>query len=248
MDRFDFGDKTAVIVGGSRGIGLEAAKAFAASGARVVITGQTPAHVREAVEALGGESERVRASTFDATRESSVAEFYEGLKRDFGTIDFLVNSLGWAKAGRIEDFSLEEWERIFAVNVTSVFLNVKHALPLLRKSRSPKIVNLSSIAGRFRSLLSGAPYSASKGAVITLTRQLGAELGPEGFNVNVVCPGPTRTEMLKPFEERMEAMEKSIPLGRVSTPLEQANVILFLCSELSRHINGAAIDVNGGQF
>jgi NAD(P)-dependent dehydrogenase (short-subunit alcohol dehydrogenase family) len=248
MDRFDFSGKTAVIIGGSRGIGLETARAFAASGARVVITGRTPEHVREAVAALGGQSERVRASTFDATREGPVSEFYEGLKRELGAIDFLVNSLGWAKAGRIEEFSLEEWERIFAVNVTSVFLSVKHALPLLRKSRTPKIVNLSSIAGRFRSLLSGTPYSASKGAVITLTRQLGAELGPEGFNVNVVCPGPTQTDMLVPFAEKTDAMKGNIPLGRVATASDQANVILFLCSELSRHINGAAIDVNGGQY
>jgi NAD(P)-dependent dehydrogenase (short-subunit alcohol dehydrogenase family) len=250
MDRFDFQDRIAVVIGGSRGIGFASARKLLDSGASVLLTGRNEAHVQEAVTRLGGSSEILQGYTFDASNESSVRNFFEKIENEYSRIDFLINALGLAKPGGIEEFSLEDWNQIFAVNVTSVFLTTKFGLPLLRKSKAPKIVNVASIAGRFRSLLSGAPYSSSKGALITLTRQLGAELGPKGINVNVVCPGPTRTPMLQPFIDKNGEAEiaKNIPLGRVSSAEDQANVILFLCSELSRHINGAAVDVNGGQF
>ena len=134
------------------------------------------------------------------------------------------------------------------VNLTSFFYIIKKTLPLM--SQGSKIVNVSSIAGRSKSLVSGVHYTASKSGIIGLTRQLANELGPRGINVNCVCPSQTRTPMLEQSmsKEQLESLCKNIPLRRIAEIEEVVNPILFLCSDEASYIHGACIDVNGGQL
>ena len=164
--------------------------------------------------------------------------------------DFLINSAAINYCKPSQDISIKEWEEVFSVNLTSLFVACQSVLPYMMSKNSGKIVNISSIAGRNKSLVSGLHYTSSKAAIIGLTRQLASEFAAFGININVVCPGQTKTEMLSSSMNKfqLQNLEKAIPQKRVATTIEQSNVILFLCSELASYINGAAIDVNGGMF
>ena len=164
--------------------------------------------------------------------------------------DILVNCAGIAPIAQLRKISVDKWNETLAVNLTAPFILSQLLANDMVGYGWGRIIYVSSIAGKIGSRLCGAHYSASKAALIGLTKHLARELGTRGITVNCVCPGQTDTDMLKPFlagggKERIEA---NIPLGRVATPEEVASVIAFLASGEASYVNGAIIDVNGGQL
>jgi NAD(P)-dependent dehydrogenase (short-subunit alcohol dehydrogenase family) len=226
------------------------AQGFLREGAIVVIASRSKKHVREALHRLNGTGSRVYGEVADLAREASVKAIMEKMVRKFGKIDIVVNAAGVSKPARFDEIRLKDWYSMLDNNLTNAFLTCKHALKYMMKRKYGKIINVSSIAGRFRSKLAGVHYTCAKAAIIALTKQLAAEVGRHGINVNVLCPSQTRTEMLKPFlKGRVEQnLRNSIPLGYIASPEEQASVILFLASDEASYMTGAAIDVNGGQL
>ena len=216
-------NKTVVVVGGSTGIGKGIVDSFKKLGARV---------------------ESISRSNCDITKKEDI-DFYFS---DIYEVDILINNAAINYCKPIEDIHLDEWKSVIDTNLTSYFYIIKKCIPLMK--RGSKIVNVSSIAGRNKSLVSGVHYTSSKAGIIGLTRQLSQELGPRGININCVCPSQTLTPMLERSMslEELANLESKIPLRRVAEVDEVVKPILFLCSEDASYIHGACIDINGGQL
>lgn len=232
---FNFNDLNVTILGGSKGIGREVCKQFLNSGAKVISISRTPCDL------LGVENLLCDITNVDS------------LKKTLNTIDdidILVNVAGTNLCEPIEKINCQEWDRVINTNLRSFFIAIQHASQIMKKKNFGKIVNVSSIAGRNKSLVSGVHYTASKHGIVGLTKQSAQELGPYGINVNCVCPSQTMTEMLKNSmsNEQIKKLSDNIPARRISSVEEQANPILFLCTSAANYIHGAAIDINGGQL
>lgn len=222
--KIDFTGKSTLIVGGSSGIGEGIKKKFLELGSDVISISK---------------SEGV-----DITNLVEIDNFYENITN----IDFLINVAAINSTNKIEDISFQEWENVISTNLSSFFYIIKKSLEFMNEGS--RIVNFSSIAGRNRSLVSGLHYTSSKAGIIGLTRQLAYELGPRNINVNCVCPSQTKTKMLLESMtlEDQNNLSEEIPLKRLATVSDQVGPVVFLCSELANYINGAIIDVNGGQL
>jgi len=215
--------RTVVVVGGTSGIGEGVVEAFRNSGDQVFSIGR---------------------GNCDITNQAEVDAYFS----QFTNIDVLINNAAINYCKNIENISLMEWNKVLNTNLTSYFYIIKTAIPMMK--RGAKIVNVSSIAGRSKSVVSGVHYTSSKAGVIGLTRQLSRELGPIGININCVCPSQTLTPMLKQSMTRQQIceLESNIPLRRLASVEDVVGPILFLCSEGASYIHGACIDVNGGQL
>jgi NAD(P)-dependent dehydrogenase (short-subunit alcohol dehydrogenase family) len=245
--------RTALVTGGSQGIGEAVVRLFAAEGARVVFCARGAGAgmaVEDAVRAAGGEA---RFTACDVSREDQVQRLIAATVEAFGRLDIVVNAAGITASGRVEDFPLQTWEDIFRVNVTGTFLVCKHAVPHLRASGNGSIVNLGSTYG-FIGVAGSAAYSATKATVISLTRSLALELAADGVRVNALCPGATLTPMniewLDAQPDRAAALRtltEAHPIGRLSTPDEQARACLFLVSDDAAYVTGTTLLVDGGR-
>ena len=216
-------NKVVVIVGGSKGIGEGLYNAF--------IDRDCIVH-------------SISRKNCDITDPDQIDSYFDRL----GKVDILINNAAINYCKPIEEISLNEWNGVIDTNLTSYFYIIKKCLP--KMNRGSKIVNVSSIAGRSKSLVSGVHYTSSKAGLIGLTRQLAQELGPKGININCVCPSQTLTPMLKRSmtDEQLSDLESNIPLRRVAQVSEVVKPILFLCSDDASYIHGACLDVNGGQL
>lgn len=235
---FDFKSKTVLVVGGSRGIGERVVKDFLDSEATVFYISRKKSSNRELAAA--------KHLKCDIEKKEEVCEVFSKIEN----LDFLINVAGINFCKKIEDIEVDEWDKVLSVNLRSFYLTCKLALEKMKVNGYGKIVNVSSIAGRNKSIVSGAHYTASKAAILGLTRQLAHEVSPLGINVNAVCPSQTMTDMLRQSmsEEEIKKLSSKIPLTRLATPAEQSMPILFLCSEASSYITGCILDVNGGQL
>lgn len=222
--KIDFSNKVVVVVGSSKGIGKGVLETFTELGATVY-----------------GIS---RSNGVDITDKNSIDVFFEPLSN----IDFLINVAGINFCKKIEDIEFDEWDAVLNTNLRSFYYLIKKSIPLMKAGS--KIVNVSSIAGRNKSIVSGVHYTSSKAGIIGLTRQLAYELGPRGINVNCTCPSQTLTPMLKQSmnEQELNDLTTTIPLGRLATVSDQVGPIVFLCSELSNYMTGSILDINGGQL
>jgi NAD(P)-dependent dehydrogenase (short-subunit alcohol dehydrogenase family) len=246
--RDSFCGKVAIITGASSGIGQEVASAIANYGAHTVFISRSGSEA--IVSELNNSGKSAMSICCDVTNESQVKFAIATVVQKYGQIDILINNAAINQVAKIEDISLEDWNKVMATNLTSQFLCCKEIVPIMKQQHSGKIINVSSIAGHFRSKVSGIHYVASKAGVIGFTRQLAYELAPFQIKVNAICPSQTYTPMLAatlapPAEQKLI---ESIPLGRIASMEEQVNVILFLASSLSSYMTGAIVDVNGGQF
>jgi len=222
--KIDFSNKIAVVVGSSKGIGLGVVDKFEELGATVIRVSRTEG--------------------IDISNKESIDSFFESLTH----IDFLINVAGINFCKKIEDIEMDEWDSVIDTNLRSFYYIIKKSIPLMKSGG--RIVNVSSIAGRNKSIVSGVHYTSSKAGIIGLTRQLAHELGPRGIHVNCTCPSQTLTPMLEQSmtKEQQEKLCENIPLRRLGTIKDQVGPIVFLCSELSSYLNGCIIDVNGGQL
>ncbi len=244
---FDFKNKIVLITGGSRGIGAATVKKFAQLDAIVFFTYNK--NLREAKKVLSeSEGKNVFAFQVSATDEKKINATIKNILKQFGKIDVLVNNLGIWEYGEADKMSLKDWHKTIQINIDSMFLFTKAVIPSMKKNRSGKIINVSSTAGQ-RGEAFHSHYAASKGAMISYTKSLAAELGTHNINVNSVAPGWVMTEMSGfVFENDKEekVILSAIPLGRIATADDVAGSILFLASELARHITGEILNVNGG--
>ena len=216
-------NKIVVVVGGSKGIGKGIVNAFTNLGAIVY---------------------SLNRDNCDITSKNDIDSYFDKLNK----VDILINNAAINYCKPIEDISLAEFKFVIDTNLTSYFYIIKKCLPLMKEGS--KIVNVSSIAGRSKSLVSGVHYTSSKAGIIGLTRQLAQELGPRGININCICPSQTLTPMLKRSmtDEQLKDLESKIPLRRIAQVSEIVKPILFLCSEDASYIHGACLDINGGQL
>mgnify|MGYP001355877102 CR=1 FL=1 len=233
--KFDFSGKTVLVVGGSKGIGEEVCRQFVDAGAVVLCASRT----NPGLPGVGHFKCDIRLS-------ESIDELFSHIE----FIDFVINVAGTNLCEPIENIDTQEWDRVIDTNLRSFFLICKHAVSLMRLSGKGRIVNVSSIAGRHKSIVSGVHYTSSKYGIIGLTKQLAQEVSQHNILVNCVCPSQTMTNMLAESmsDSQLEYLGSKIPVRRIATVTEQAMPILFLCSSAASYISGAAIDVNGGQF
>ena len=239
---------TVLVTGATSGIGEACVAKFAKKGYRVIALGRDERRLKKIqIEALSLGAKACKIFSIDFQNLDEINTLFEKFM-DIECIDAIVHSAGIAYARGVDDITIREWDKVMRVNVTAPFMVTQAALPWLLKSDNPSVVNISSIAGRTRSISLGCHYSTCKAAVIVMTRHLAAELGPRGIRVNCTAPSQTHSPMLDSAlsKEGQEKLAETVPLRRLGTTEEQAEVIYFLCSRASSYINGATIDVNGG--
>ena len=238
---FNFYNKNVLIVGGSKGIGCALVKFFLNSGANVIYASRSK--IKEKLK-----KKAIFLKT-DITKENEIKRLFTEINK-FKSLDILVNSAAVNYSKKNEKINIKEWNHVINTNLTSIFSICKLAIKKMKKNKHGKIVNISSIAGRHRSYVSGVHYVSSKAGLIGLTKQLAFECAKYNININAVCPSQTKTEMLKKTMSKKQILnlEKKIPMGRVAEIKEQIGPIAFLCSGASSYITGTYIDVNAGQI
>jgi NAD(P)-dependent dehydrogenase (short-subunit alcohol dehydrogenase family) len=243
----DFTGRVALVTGAVRGFGRAISERLAARGAAVAVNVRDPERAEATARLLG---DRGFAVPGDLANPADLEAIVVRTLDRFGRIDILVNNAAVALSTRFEKITEEEWRRTFDVNVTAVFLLSRAVLPAMKEQGYGRIVNLSSTAGKTVSTLGGAHYTASKAALLGLTRASAKELGPFGITVNAVCPGLFDTELTREnaTPEQLAAAAQSFPIRRLGEPVEVADLVCFLASEAAGYITGAALDINGGDL
>lgn len=245
--------RIALVTGGAGSLGLATARRFASDGMTVALTDVDGAAAQKAVAELGGKGHR--GFGLDVSREDAVAAIFDRVEAEMGPVSVLAHFAGTLGAGgfavgiSLSGSSVDDWDRVMAINARGTFLCVRE---MARRRRAVpvehgRIITVSSLAGEVGGLQSGAAYSASKAAVLGLTRTAARDLGPLGVTVNAIAPGPIDTPMLaQSATGGAYTMLDSVPLRRIGTPAEIAEAASFLASAGAGFVTGATIDVNGG--
>jgi NAD(P)-dependent dehydrogenase (short-subunit alcohol dehydrogenase family) len=239
--------RTAVITGGSSGIGLATARRFAEEGANVVIADIDDTRGEEVAAEIGG----LYVHT-EVTDKEQVDALFARAKETYGSVDIAFNNAGISPPDddSILDTDLDAWRRVQEVNLTSVYLCCKAALPYMLEQKRGSIINTASFVAVMGAATSQISYSASKGGVLSMSRELGVQFAREGVRVNALCPGPVNTPLLQELfakdPERAARRLVHVPMGRFAEPDEMANAVLFLASDESSFITASTFLVDGG--
>jgi NAD(P)-dependent dehydrogenase (short-subunit alcohol dehydrogenase family) len=249
--------KGALVTGGGRGIGAAVARELAAAGARLVLAARTHREVEAVAAELRSAGSQAWGLAADVTDEAAVARLAAEAGELVGEVDILINNAGAASSAPLPKITLEEWNRLLAVNATSVFLVTRALLPAMAERGWGRVVNVASVAGKV-----GAPYiaayAAAKHAVVGFTRAVAVEVAARGVTVNAVCPGYVDTALTEQTvarimektgrdrEETLAALAARSPQGRIYQPEEVAHLVVALCDPRSGGINGQAIVLDGG--
>lgn len=253
MRRFE--NRTALITAAASGLGLGVAQRLATEGARVVIWDRDATLLDEALKAGTAAGLDISGRALDMMDKRAIEQAVAEIVGNHGRIDVLVNNIGGSLhvPFRFLEQSDDDWSRVMNINVTTCVWATRAVIPHMQKAGYGRIINMGSKAGRFGSLFAGTPYVAAKGAMQALTLQLAQEFGPSGITTNTVCPGAVLTPRVERFlserhspEERARVLE-SIPVRRQGRVEDIAAAIAYLASEEAGFVNGATLDVNGGQ-
>ena len=242
--------KVVIVTGAAKGIGAAIAEACVREGARVAALDLDGPGAEAVAKALRDREADALALRCDVTRAPDIAAALEAVLARWGRVDVLVNNAGgFAVIRDTEDIAEAEWEAIMASNLTSVFLFSKAVLPIMKRQRYGRIVNLASVVGRAGAVRVTSHYAAAKAGVIGFTRHLALEVGADGITVNAVAPGTTATERVLKARtpEETARVAAAIPVRRLGEPREIADAVVFLASDAAAFVNGATLDVNGGQ-
>jgi NAD(P)-dependent dehydrogenase (short-subunit alcohol dehydrogenase family) len=239
--------KVAVITGGCSGIGLATVRRFAEEGAKVVIGDLDEVNGPRIADEVGGTFVRV-----DVVSKEDVDALFRTAKETYGSVDIAFNNAGISppEDDSILDTELDAWRRVQEVNLTSVYLCCKAALPYMLEQGKGSIINTASFVAVMGAATSQISYSASKGGVLSMSRELGVQFARQGVRVNALCPGPVNTPLLRELfatdEERAARRLVHVPMGRFGEPEEMANAVLFLASDESSFITASTFLVDGG--
>jgi 3-oxoacyl-[acyl-carrier protein] reductase len=242
--------KVAIITGAAQGMGRAVAERFAEEGAIPVIVDLQGDRLLALAEDLKKKGVEARAHKMDISDEGQVRMLVMAVLEDLKHIDILVNCAGIMYPTRFHEMAVEEWDKVMNVNLRGTFLLMHEVYPHMKKRGSGNIINFSSTAGLTVSTLGGAHYTASKHAVMGLTRAIAKEGGPFGVRVNAVCPGLIDTEMVRGSidKKNVEEYAKAFPIHRLGTPEEVAELVLFLASDRSAYITGVGLNISGGDL
>lgn len=249
--RFDFAGQVAVVTGGAKGIGKGSAEAFAEAGARVYVVDLDE---KAGEAAARGIRERGAHAVFlacDVTDWGSVSATFDRITAEASRIDILVNCAGgfWQQL-TVEETPEDEWDKVIDLNLKSIFLCAKAAIPAFKRQGSGRIVNVGSMAGVSALQRSSPPYSAAKAGVHSLTRVLALELGAHGVTANALAPGTTATERVVAVRsrEQRDAIGRTTLVGRIAEVSDMVGWVLFLCTPEAGYLTGQTISVNGGRL
>jgi NAD(P)-dependent dehydrogenase (short-subunit alcohol dehydrogenase family) len=252
--RFD--GKIALITACASGIGRATADIMAREGAIVVGVDNNAERLEKTVAEITAAGGRAYGRLCNALDAAEVDPLVADVAKESGRIDILVNAVGGSTIvqrpnATVEELTLDDWKKLIDFNLDGTFLFTHAVVPVMKRQKSGKIVNLASIAGRGRSVSSSAAYAAAKGGIIALTKKLCYELGPYGININAIAPSVTLTERIRPHWERRSQEDQAreidkTPLRRVAEAADQAKVICFLASSDADFVTGVTIDVTGG--
>jgi 3-oxoacyl-[acyl-carrier protein] reductase len=243
--------RIALVTGAAKGIGLATSQKLIAAGCQVVMVDRLPIDLGK----LGLSTENALAFAGDVSDGAFLLRLKEQIESRLGVVSILVNNAGISpkrpdgRSSGILEVTLDEWAKVLMINLTTVMQLSQLFLPGMRAQKFGRIVSLSSLAGRSKSVVAGPSYMASKAGVLGLMRAIASEMGPEGITANCVAPGRILTDMsMQAGEEVNQRYAEQIPVRRLGTADEVADTIVFLCAESSGFINGATIDINGGFF
>jgi len=246
---FTYGNRTAVITGGSKNIGLAIAEKFAQAGLQVAIVSSNIKHLQAAQTYLNGQGYSPSVWPCDISDISSLTPMLERINAEHGSIDILVNCAGILDLSAVEDTTEDIWDSVLDINLKGTFFVTQKCIPFLKVGSDPRIINISSNAGRMGGFANGMSYTASKGGMISLTYGLARKLATFGITVNCVAPGTIESDMsrMRDAETHNKLLEK-FPLGRIGKADEVASAACYFASRESGFSTGAVLDVNGGMF
>lgn len=237
--------KTAVVTGGTRGIGLAIAKKYLENGANVAIAGSREETVEKALSQLQDYKDNVMGIWPDLCNPEEVAAAFASVKERFGSLDILANNAGISSRTSIYDYTLEEFSKILDINLRAVFVCSQAAARIMKEQGSGVIINTSSMVAEYGQP-SGCGYPATKFAVNGITKSLARELAKDGIRVNAVAPGVTKTDMVAALpKELVDRISAGIPLGRPGDPEDVANAFLYLASDMASYVTGIVLRVDG---
>ncbi len=252
---FDFSGKVAIVTGAGGGIGRAVSLALANAGAKVLVVDLSIESGTETAAQILQRGGTAKFLAADVSRSEDVANYVAATCNTWGRIDIFMNNAAWqGDILPVIDTPDEIFDKVMAINVRGVFLGLKHVLPVMIAQRSGAVVNTASLSA-YIGVRNLAPYAASKHAVLGLTKSTAMEVARKGIRINAVCPGPVDTAMLRDIEASQspgnaqklrEQRTASIPDGHYALPEEVANLMMYLCSDLSSHVTGQGIQINGG--
>ncbi len=240
----DLKNKNIIITGASGGIGNSIVEKFYEYGANILASGTK----KEKLQKLKNKFENIKILDFDISQKEKIEHFINDATEQLGGLDCIVNNAGITQDNLAIRMSLNEWENVINLNLTSTFLMNKFAIKKMLKNKQGKIINISSVVGHTGNL-GQANYTASKAGMVAMSKSLAIEYGKKNININCISPGFIKTAMTDKIDEKIkENIISKIPSGRLGLPEDIANAVLFLASSKSNYINGETLHVNGGMY
>jgi len=237
--------KVAMVTGSSRGIGNAIAKKYLEEGAKVILIDRDEEGVKKSIEDMKQYGDAV-GYAMDVTDRARIAEVFESVVKDHGTLDILVNNAGITQDAQMYKMTEDQWDSVINVNLKGVFNCAQEAVKIMREKKSGAIINISSVVGLYGNF-GQVNYAATKSGVIGMTKSLAKEVGRKNVTVNAVAPGFIMTEMTEKMPEKvLDMMKEKAPLGRLGMPEDIANACLFLASDEASFVTGTVLSVDGG--
>lgn len=243
-DALDLNGRVALVTGASRGIGAETARRLAEAGARVALVSRSRAAMEDVAGTMpDGQSLVVPTDMADG---DAIERCVDAIRAQWGSVDILVNNAGEIAQGTYRDIDMAAWQRMLDVNLTGAYHLTRAVAPDMEAAGWGRVVMITSLSAQTGGVSGGAHYAASKGGMAALTKTLARDLAPSQVTVNAIAPGQIDTSPGLLTDEQRTSVLRMIPLGRLGSPADIANAVLFLVSELGSYVTGATIDVNGG--